>query len=62
MPNTNQGSSRRSSTGEVIAIRPGERVTLGIIKEGSSSFDLSAVTGESAPEFREAGGESLVVP
>jgi P-type Cu+ transporter len=44
--------------GEMIAIRPGERVPLdGIIKEGSSSFDLSAVTGESAPAFREAGGE-----
>ena len=44
--------------GEVIAIRPGERVPLdGIIKDGSSSFDLSAVTGESAPAFREPGGE-----
>lgn len=44
--------------GEVIAIRPGERVPLdGIITEGSSSFDLSAVTGESAPAFREVGGE-----
>lgn len=44
--------------GEVIAIRPGERVPLdGIIREGSSSFDLSAVTGESAPAYREPGGE-----
>ena len=44
--------------GEVIAIRPGERVPLdGVIREGSSSFDLSAVTGESAPAYREVGGE-----
>ena len=44
--------------GEVIAIRPGERVPLdGVITEGSSSFDLSAVTGESTPAFRETGGE-----
>ena len=44
--------------GELIAIRPGERVPLdGVIKEGASSFDLSAVTGESAPAYREVGGE-----
>lgn len=44
--------------GEVIVIRPGERVLLdGIIQQGSSSFDLSSVTGESKPVYREAGGE-----
>ena len=44
--------------GEVVAIRPGERVPLdGVIRDGASSFDLSAVTGESAPTYREAGGE-----
>jgi P-type Cu+ transporter len=36
--------------GEVIVIRPGERIpTDGIIIEGSSSIDESAVTGESIP-------------
>jgi heavy metal translocating P-type ATPase len=44
--------------GEVIVIRPGERVPLdGVIRDGASSFDMSAVTGESAPVYREAGGE-----
>ncbi|HEY0969884.1 MAG TPA: cation-translocating P-type ATPase, partial [Gemmatimonadales bacterium] len=44
--------------GEVVAIRPGERVPLdGVIRDGSSSFDQSAVTGESAPVYRETGGE-----
>ncbi len=44
--------------GEVIAVRPGERVPLdGIVRDGASSFDMSAVTGESAPAYREAGGE-----
>lgn len=44
--------------GEVVAIRPGERVPLdGVIVGGASSFDLSSVTGESAPVYREPGGE-----
>ena len=44
--------------GERITIRPGERVALdGIIRKGQSSFDVSAVTGESAPVFREIDGE-----
>lgn len=44
--------------GETIAIRPGERVPLdGVIRNGASSFDFSAVTGESAPVYREVGGE-----
>ncbi len=44
--------------GETVVIRPGERIPLdGRILEGSSSFDMSSVTGESAPAFRETGGE-----
>jgi heavy metal translocating P-type ATPase len=44
--------------GETIVIRPGERVPLdGVIREGASSFDLSSITGESAPAYLEAGGE-----
>ncbi len=44
--------------GEPILIRPGERVPLdGVIREGASSLDMSTVTGESAPVYREAGEE-----
>ncbi|MBA3631898.1 MAG: heavy metal translocating P-type ATPase [Acidobacteria bacterium] len=44
--------------GETVVVRPGERVPLdGTILQGSSSFDMSSVTGESAPVYREAGGE-----
>ncbi len=44
--------------GEIVVIRPGERVPLdGRIVQGSSSFDMSSVTGESAPVYREADGE-----
>ena len=44
--------------GAIVAIRPGERVPLdGIVRSGASSFDMSAVTGESVPAYREVGGE-----
>lgn len=44
--------------GETIVIRPGERVPLdGIIRHGASSFDMSSVTGESQPVYREVEGE-----
>ena len=44
--------------GEVVVIRPGERVPLdGIIRRGAASFDMSTVTGESAPAYREVDGE-----
>jgi len=44
--------------GETVVIRPGERVPLdGIIQDGSSSFDMSSVTGESQPVYRELEGE-----
>lgn len=42
--------------GETVLIRPGERVPLdGLIREGASSLDMSTVTGESAPVYRESG-------
>jgi len=45
-------------SGETVLIRPGERVPLdGVIRDGASSLDLSTVTGESAPVYREAGEE-----
>ena len=44
--------------GEIVAVRPGELVPLdGVVREGSSSFDMSSVTGESVPALREVGGE-----
>ncbi len=44
--------------GEIIVVRPGERVPLdGTIAQGASSFDMSSVTGESKPVYRETGGE-----
>jgi Cu+-exporting ATPase len=46
--------------GEVMIIRPGERVpTDGIVIEGSSSIDESAITGESIPVDKEKGDEVI---
>ena len=48
------------AVGEVVVIRPGERVPLdGVVSEGTSSLDLSTVTGESVPVFVEAGAEVI---
>jgi len=46
--------------GDLIVIRPGERVPLdGIVIEGVSSIDTSALTGESLPREIGAGSEIL---
>jgi len=46
--------------GDIIIIRPGEKVPLdGIIVEGESSMDTSAITGESAPRDVKVGDEVL---
>jgi Cd2+/Zn2+-exporting ATPase len=46
--------------GDIIVIKPGERIPLdGIIVEGSSSLDTSALTGESLPRYLSAGDEIL---
>lgn len=46
--------------GEIIIIRPGERVPLdGVIVEGESSMDTSALTGESVPRDVRSGDEVL---
>jgi heavy metal translocating P-type ATPase len=48
------------AVGEIVVIRPGERVPLdGAVAEGSSSLDMSTVTGESAPVFVEPGAEVI---
>lgn len=46
--------------GDVIIVKPGERVPLdGIIIEGSTSFDTSALTGESIPRNQQENSEAL---
>lgn len=46
--------------GSVIVVKPGERVPLdGVVTEGSSQLDTSALTGESVPRVVEEGGEVI---
>ncbi len=46
--------------GELLVIRPGERVpTDGIVIQGSSSIDESAITGESIPVDKSPGSEVI---
>ncbi|MCX7772552.1 MAG: heavy metal translocating P-type ATPase, partial [Clostridia bacterium] len=61
---TREGYKRVSPSavqpGELIVVRPGERVPLdGVVEEGASTLDTSALTGESLP--REIGkGEEIL--
>jgi Cd2+/Zn2+-exporting ATPase len=46
--------------GDMIVIRPGEKVPVdGVVKEGTSSVDTVALTGESVPRKIETGDEIL---
>ncbi len=48
------------AVGEVIVIRPGEKIPLdGVVLEGTSSLDTAALTGESAPRDVGVDGELL---
>ncbi len=48
------------AVGEWIVVKPGERVPLdGIVQEGSSALDTSALTGESVPRQLAPGGYAL---
>ncbi len=48
------------SIGDLIVVRPGERVPLdGIVEEGRSTMDTSALTGESMPRSLKEGDEVL---
>lgn len=44
--------------GDVIVVKPGERIPIdGTIRSGKGTVDQSAITGESAPIFKEEGAE-----
>lgn len=48
------------NTGDIIIIKPGEKVPLdGIVISGSGDIDTSALTGESIPRFVEADSELI---
>lgn len=51
-------SADQVAVGETVVLRPGERVPVdGEVLEGTSSLDMSTVTGESAPVYVEVGKE-----
>jgi len=57
---TRRVSPEEVSVDEIIVVRPGERIPLdGIVTGGTSSLDMSALTGESLPRDVELGGEVL---
>lgn len=48
------------AVGSIIRVKPGERIALdGVIIEGSSALDLSAITGESTPKMVAVDDEVL---
>ena len=53
-------SPEEINVGEHLLVKPGERIPLdGIIIDGGSNLDTSALTGESVPEFFESGDNVL---
>jgi Cd2+/Zn2+-exporting ATPase len=61
---TEDGSKRVSpedvQTGDLITVKPGEKIPLdGVVVEGRSALDTSALTGESLPRDVESGSEVL---
>ncbi len=51
---------RELKPGDIVLVKPGERVPAdGVIIEGTSSFDESILTGESAPVLRGKGGKVI---
>ncbi|WP_088553886.1 heavy metal translocating P-type ATPase [Calderihabitans maritimus] len=57
---TKKVSPEAINVGDTIVVKPGEKVPLdGIVEEGFSFLDTSALTGESVPRKAEAGDEVL---
>ncbi len=55
-----QVAAKSVQPGQEIMVRPGERVPLdGVVTEGESSLDTSALTGESQPKAVRKGGQAL---
>lgn len=55
-----QVSPEEIAIGDVIVVKPGERVPLdGVILSGSSTLDTAALTGESLPREAEAGDDVI---
>jgi len=53
-------SPEEVDTGDIILVKPGERIPLdGMVMEGTSAVDTSALTGESMPRDVEPGTEVL---
>ena len=53
-------SPKKIKVGEIIVVKPGEKVPLdGKIVKGASTFDTSALTGESLPREAKAGDDVL---
>lgn len=53
-------SPEEVAIGDTIVVKPGERIPLdGVIKEGSSSLDTSALTGESMPRDVSVGDDVI---
>lgn len=51
-------STKTVETGAIIVVKPGERIPVdGIIRNGTTTVDLSAINGESIPVTKEAGEE-----
>ena len=55
-----QVSPDEVAVGDVIMVKPGERVPIdGVILEGATQLDTAALTGESVPRHAEAGDEVI---
>lgn len=53
-----QTSPEEVAVGDIIVVKPGERVPIdGVVVDGSSQLDTAALTGESMPRHVEAGAE-----
>ena len=53
-----KAAAEKIKAGDMILVRPGDRIPLdGIVVEGNSQLDTSAVTGEPVPRIVEPGEE-----